>query len=100
MLKNFFTKFYFHRFCQSGFYFDFFYKKVSEVFTRNVFIFTSQFFAEKYMIEVFTKKIIDSSIYFTNKFIGWNNLNYFNFFFQIICIFFYFMGFINLICIF
>lgn len=40
------------------------------MFTRNVFILTSQFFAEKYMIEVFTKKILDSSIYLTNKFIG------------------------------
>ncbi len=100
MLKNFFTKFYFHRFCQSGFYFDFFYKKFSEVFARNIFVFTSQFFAEKYMIEVFTKKIIDSSIFFTNKFIGWTNLNYFNFFFQILCVFFYFIGFINIFCIF
>lgn len=70
------------------------------MFTRNVFILTSQFFAEKYMIEVFTKKILDSSIYLTNKFIGWSSLNYFNFFFQIIYIFFYFMGFVNILFIF
>ena len=44
---------------QSGFYMDFLLKKCCEVFIKNVFIYTSQFFGEKYFIEVLTKKIID-----------------------------------------
>lgn len=96
MLYNFFITFKFHRFCQSGCYFDFFYKKVSDVFVRNVFVYTSQFFAEKYMIEVLTKKIIDKSIFNTNKVFGFTRLHYFTFFIQIIYVLFYFLGFFNL----
>ena len=70
MLYNFFISFKFVRFCQSGMYFDFFYKKISEVFLRNVFIYLGQFFAEKYMIEFLTKKIIVNSINFFNKYLG------------------------------
>jgi len=97
MLYNFFITFKFHRFCQSGFYFDFFYKKFSEVFIRNVFVYASQFLGEKYMIEVLTKKIIDKGIFTINKYVGWNNLKYFNFFFQFLSVLFYFITFINLI---
>jgi len=50
------------------------------------------------MIEILTKKIIDQSI-FTNKYIGWNNLKYFNFFFQLLSIFFYFIAFVNIVVI-
>lgn len=70
MLYNFFITFKFHRFCQSGCYFDFFYKKLSEVFVRNVFIYAAQFLGEKYMIEVLTKKIVDNSIFVINRYIG------------------------------
>jgi len=97
MLYNFFITFKFHRFCQSGCYFDFFYKKFSEVFIRNVFVYASQFIGEKYMIEVLTKKIIDNSIFLFNKYIGWNNLKYFNFFFNFLIILFYFIFIINLL---
>ncbi len=100
MLYNFFITFKFHRFCQSGGYFDFFYKKWSEVFIRNVFVYASQFFGEKYMIEVLTKKIIDRGIFTINKYIGWNNLKYFNFFFQFLSTLFYFITFINIILLF
>jgi hypothetical protein len=55
---------------QSGFYIDFFLKKFSEVFIRNVFVYSSLFFGEKYMIEHITKRIIDSFIYNSNKFLG------------------------------
>lgn len=89
MLKNFFISFKFHRFCQSGFYFDFFYKKFSEVFVRNVFVYGAQFFGEKYIIEVLTKKLIDMFIYNTNKIIGWNKLFYSWFFIQFLSFFFY-----------
>lgn len=70
MLYNFFISFKFQRFCQSGGYLDFFFKKLSEVFLRNFFVYSAQFFAEKYMIEILTKKIIDKSIYVVNKYIG------------------------------
>ena len=98
-MYNFFITFKFHRFCQSGCYFDFFYKKFSEVFIRNVFIYSSQFLGEKYMIEVLTKKIIDSFIFNFNKYIGWDNLKYFNFFFNFMVVFFYFFSFINILII-
>ncbi len=99
MLYNFFISFKFHRFSQSGCYFDFFYKKLSEVFIRNVFVYSSQFLGEKYMIEVLTKKIIDKFIFVFNRYIGWNNLKYFNFFFNFLVVFFYFVAFINLLII-
>ena len=70
MLYNLFITFKFHRFCQSGCYFDFFYKKFSEVFLRNVFIYAAQFVGEKYMIETLTKKIVDKSIFGINKYVG------------------------------
>ncbi len=95
MLSNFFWKFKFLRFCQSGWYVDFFLKKFSEVFLRNIFIYLAQFFAEKYMIEVLTKKIITFSVIFFNKYLGWNNLIYFNFFIQFLTIVFYLIFILN-----
>ena len=97
MLYNFFITFKFHRFCQSGCYFDFFYKKISDVFVRNVFVYSAQFLGEKYMIEVLTKKVIDSSIFVMNKYVGWNNLKYFNFFYQFLSIFFYSVTIMNIL---
>lgn len=100
MLSNIFIKFSFTRFCQSGCYFDFFYKKLAEVFVKNIFVYTSQFFGEKYMIEVFTKKIIDKSIFTINKHLGWTKLRYTVFFVQFITTLFYILAILNLICIF
>lgn len=51
MMFNFLCTFNFHRFFQSGMYFDYFYKKIAEIFVRNVFIYSAQFFGEKFMIE-------------------------------------------------
>lgn len=99
MLKSIFFTFKFHRFCQSGFYFDFFYKKLSEVFVRNVFVYASLFFGEKFMIEVLTKKLIDRFLFNNNKFIGWSKLFYSWFFVQFIYILFYFFCLVNLIYI-
>ena len=55
---------------QSGFYIDFFLKKLAEIFIRNIFIFAALFFGEKYMIEHLTKRTVDSFIYNSNKFVG------------------------------
>jgi len=97
MLDIFFIKFSFHRFCQSGCYFDFFYKKISEVFVRNFFIYSAQFLGEKYMIEYLTKNIFNKSIFFLNKVLGSNNLQYFDFFYNILTNLFYI---VILICLF
>ncbi len=48
----------FYRFVQSGFYLDFFFKKVSEVVVRNVYVYSAQFLGEKFIIEVCTKLFI------------------------------------------
>ena len=94
MLKNFLVKFSFFKFIQTGLLLDFFFKKLAEIFMKNIFIYSFLFFGEKYIIEYLTKKTIDSYIYNNNKFN--NNFNHHMFFIQIIllciyCIFiFYF----------
>ena len=55
---------------QSGFYIDFFFKKMVEVFIRNVFVYAALFFGEKYMIEQLTKKTVDSFVFNSNRFLG------------------------------
>jgi hypothetical protein len=97
MLKFYIFKFRFFRYIQSGLYLDFFFKKLAEVFVRNVFIYTAQFFAEKYIIEFLTKKIIDSSIFNFNRLFGVTELFYSYYFIQIISLFFYFISIINLV---
>ena len=96
MLKiNIFT-FRFFRFIQSGLYVDFFLKKLSEIFVRNFFIYTAQFFGEKYMIEYLTKKIVDSSIFNTNRIIGISELFFSYYFIQLVSLFFYLLTVINI----
>ena len=100
MLYSFFFSFEFFRFCQSGCYLDFFYKKCSEVFVRNVFIYAAQFFGENYMIEVFTKKIFSNFVYFSNYWFSFYNLQYNTYFIHILIIFFYFLTCLNFFFIF
>jgi hypothetical protein len=85
---------------QSGFYFDFFLKKLSEVFIRNIFIYAALFFGEKYMIEVLTKKIVDNFVFNSNKFFGWTYLNFMWFFYSTLIFILYAFIFINLILLF
>lgn len=94
LLKSFFFSFNFHRFSQSGYYLDFFLKKWSEVFVRNVYIYASQFIGEKYMIEELTKKIFDRTLWRFNKHFGLTRLFYSLFFIQTISFLFYLLGFI------
>ena len=42
---------------KSGFYFDFFLKKLLEVLIRNFLIYSALFFGEKFLIEILTKKL-------------------------------------------
>ncbi len=97
MLKFDIFTFRFFRFIQSGLYVDFFFKKISETFVRNFFIYSAHYFGEKYMIEYLTKKIIDSSIFNTNRLIGLTELFYSYYFIQLISIFFYLLTLLNLI---
>jgi hypothetical protein len=55
---------------QSGFFIDFFFKKLAEVFVRNMFVYTSLFFGEKYIVEFLTKNILNILIFNSNKFLG------------------------------
>ena len=90
MLFFYFFKNNFIIFLQSGFYFDFFFKKISEIFIKNIFIYSALFFGEKYFIEVFTKKILDNFIFLKNKNTFLSTQNYKNFF-NIFVIFIFFL---------
>jgi hypothetical protein len=70
MLYSFLFKYKFTILIQSGFYVDFFFKKLGEIFIRNFLIYTSNYFGEKYFIEILTKKIIDNFIFKNNKLFG------------------------------
>jgi hypothetical protein len=74
---------------QSNFYVDFFLKKLCEIFIKNTLIYTAQFFGEKYVVEVLTKKIIDNFLFSNNKFFNIYILNYNLFFYFILLISFY-----------
>ena len=84
---------------QSGFYLDFFFKKLADVFIRNVFIYASLFFGEKYVIEAITRKIVDNFLFYSNKIVGITTLNYTLFFYTLLATFFYLFFFINVIVI-
>lgn len=86
----------FHRYIQSGFYLDFIVKKLSEIFIRNVLIYSSIFFGEKFIIEYVTKKIIDSYVFNYNKDFYTHNLNYLFYFSQIISFIFYIFFIVNI----
>lgn len=85
---------------QSGFYIDFMLKKFAEVFIRNVFIYSSLFFGEKYMIEHLTKKIIDNFIFNSNKLVGWTTYNYTWFFYISLSMVMYTLIIINILILF
>jgi len=88
MLKNKLITFKFFRFIQSGLYLDFILKNISEIFIRNVFIYSAIFFGEKYMIEYLTKKTIDSFVFNSNRY-NYSALFESKYFLQIITIVFY-----------
>ena len=96
-MKYSFIKFRFLKFIQSGLYMDFFIKKISEIFVRNFFIYSSLFFGEKYFIEVLTKKIIDNSVFRSNKFFSIMDLTFSYYFIQLITLLFFVLAFVNLI---
>lgn len=92
MLKNSIFNFKFFRFIQTGLYLDFFFKKIVEIFVKNYLVLTAQFFGEKYVIEYFTKKIIDSWFFNNNKIFGLFELTNSSFFVQFISFLFFFLS--------
>lgn len=99
MLKN---PIYFFKnlnFFKSGFYFDFFIKKITEIFIKNFLINGSFFFAEKFIIEFLTKKSVDNLMFFLNK-IYLNSFNFNQLFYLFIFNFFYFLIFFEFFLIF
>lgn len=91
MLNAFWLKTSFRVSAQSGFYIDYFYKKISELFIRNIYIYMAQFFGEKFMIEKWTRFFFFSTTTYFDKFLSLSKLNYFWFFFNLIIVTVYFM---------
>lgn len=56
----------FVNFIQSGMYLDYIIKKIAEIFIRNIFIYSSIFFGEKFIIEFVSKKTLDNLTFFFN----------------------------------
>lgn len=81
---------------QSGFYIDFFLKKLADIFVRNVFIFSSLFFGEKYMIERITRKVFDFFLFNSNKKIGFTTINFRLYIYILLTIIFYLFFIFNL----
>lgn len=75
MMFNFLSTFKSLRFFQSGMYVDFFFKKISEIAVRNIFIYMAQFFGEKFMIEYFTKIFFSNILFNLNKFYSFTKLS-------------------------
>jgi len=97
MLKFKIVTFEFFRFIQSGLYVDFFLKKLIELFVKNFFIYAAQFIGEKYMIEFLTKKVIDSSVFNTNKIINVTDLFYTQYFISLLSILFLSLSIFNIL---
>jgi len=95
MLKNLLIKFSFLRFFQTGLYFDYIIKKIIESLIKNVFIYTSYFFGEKFMIEFLTKNIINYYVYYINSFLGISELNFSVFFLNFLSFIFFILGVYN-----
>ena len=97
MLYSYLFKYRFIIFIQSGLYMDFFIKKLGEVFVKNFLVYTSNYFGEKYFIEVLTRKIIDNLVFKKNKLFGWTTLHFFNFFYMLIILVLYTIILLNII---
>jgi len=63
---------------------DFFFKKCCEVFVRNVLIYSSYIFGEKYMVEFLTKLSVDKVINAFNTFQDSTQADRIKLFFQVL----------------
>jgi len=84
----------FIRAVKSGFYMDFVYKKMCEVFVRNFLICASYIFGEKYMIEFMTKLTADKVITAFNIFQDYSQAERTKVFFQALSTVLYLIAFL------
>lgn len=82
-------RFEFFRFSQSGMYVDFIMKQFIEYVVRNLFVYTALFFGEKYIIEYWTKKTIDSFVFNSSRISSVGDLNVKVFFNSLVGVIFY-----------
>jgi hypothetical protein len=75
-----FTQTRFINFFQSGFYLDYFIKKLVETLSRSLLVWAATFFGEKFFVEYLTKKSMDSMVSWANLF-TFNRENYSSLFF-------------------
>lgn len=81
-----------YNFFKSSFYIDFFVKKVSESFIRNVSIYTSLFFCEKFLIEFLTQSSVDRAFRLASSYALSREFFFESFFCQFITLSFYFLA--------
>jgi len=93
MLKFNVFNFRFYRFIQNGLFVDYYLKKIVEIFVRNIFVYTSQFFGEKYIVEYLTKKVVSNVTFQSSKLLEFIKFSYFVYFIQLLSFFFYFLTF-------
>lgn len=92
VLHSFILKRGFLRAVKSGFYMDFFYKKLCEVFVRNALICASYIVGEKYMVEFVTKLSVDKVITSFLNFQDSTQAEKSKLFFQVLTMLLYFMA--------
>lgn len=90
----------FVNFAQSGMYIDYIIKKITELFLRNFFVYSSIFFSEKYVIEFLSKKTIDNFVFFFNLQVFNKNYEYSSFYNNVIVLIFLFLFIIEIFFLF
>jgi hypothetical protein len=71
---------------QSGLYVDYIIKKLSEIFIKNVFVYSSIFFGEKFIIEFLSKKILNNLTFVVNSYFLNKEYSYITFYNNLIII--------------
>ena len=94
MLTIFFLEMEMYNFIQCGLYLDYILKKVSELFTNNILVYTGIFFCEKFLVEFITKKIFDNTFSVAKLFAS-TTFFFDSFFSQVLIILFYSIFFIE-----
>lgn len=79
-----------YNFFKSSFYFDFFIKKLSESFVRNLSIYTAIFFCEKFLIEYLTQVSVSKAIKFSSRLVNLRVFFFETFFANFIVLSFFF----------
>ena len=89
-----------YNFFKSSFYLDFFIKKVAESVLRNLNIYTSLFFCEKFLIEFVTQVSVDRAVRFASGLMLSREFFFESIFCQLITLTFYFLALVEVLYIF